>query len=122
MRYLIRYRSQNGGYLYLASLSPKRPLRKKKDGKKGLCTFASAKKARKAINGMRETKQTELLKGLVKDNFEIVDENDQVVAPLFNSSKKTKKKKEKKQTMTNDKPVAKVPEPNKEDTKSICKW
>lgn len=115
MRYLIRYRSQNGGYLYLASLSPKRPLRKKKDGKKGLCTFASAKKARKAINGMRETKQTELLKGLVKDNFEIVDENDQVVAPLFNSSKKTKKKKEKKQTMTNDKPVAKVPEPNKED-------
>lgn len=115
MRYLIRYRSQNGGYLYLASLSPKRPLRKKKDGKKGLCTFASAKKARKAINGMRETKQTELLKGLVKDNFEIVDENDQVVAPLFNSSKKTKKKKEKKQTMTNDKPVAKVPEPNKEE-------
>lgn len=115
MRYLIRYRSQNGGYLYLASLSPKRPLRKKKDGKKGLCTFASAKKARKAINGMRETKQTELLKGLVKDNFEIVDENDQVVAPLFNSSKKTKKNKEKKQTMTNDKPVAKVPEPNKED-------
>ena len=115
MRYLIRYRSQNGGYLYLASLSPKRPLRKKKDGTKGLCTFASAKKARKAINGMRETKQTELLKGLVKDNFEIVDENDQVVAPLFNSSKKTKKNKEKKQTMTNDKPVAKVPEPNKED-------
>ena len=115
MRYLIRYRSQNGGYLYLASLSPKRPLRKKKDGKKGLCTFASAKKARKAINGMRETKQTELLKGLVKDNFEIVDENDQVVAPLFNSSKKTKENKEKKQTMTNDKPVAKVPEPNKED-------
>lgn len=115
MRYLIRYRSQNGGYLYLASLSPKRPLRKKKNGKKGLCTFASAKKARKAINGMRETKQTELLKGLVKDNFEIVDENDQVVAPLFNSSKKTKKNKEKKQTMTNDKPVAKVPEPNKED-------
>lgn len=115
MRYLIRYHSQNGGYLYLASLSPKRPLRKKKDGKKGLCTFASTKKARKAINGMRETKQTELLKGLVKDNFEIVDENDQVVAPLFNSSKKTKKNKEKKQTMTNDKPVAKVPEPNKED-------
>lgn len=115
MRYLIRYHSQNGGYLYLASLSPKRPLRKKKDGKKGLCTFASAKKARKAINGMRETKQTELLKGLVKDNFEIVDENDQVVAPLFNSSKKTKENKEKKQTMTNDKPVAKVPEPNKED-------
>lgn len=115
MRYLIRYRSQNGGYLYLASLSPKRPLRKKKDGKKGLCTFASAKKARKAISGMRETKRTELLKGLVKDNFEIVDENDQVVAPLFNSSKKTKKNKEKKQTMTNDKPVAKVPEPNKED-------
>lgn len=115
MRYLIRYHSQNGGYLYLASLSPKRPLRKKKDGKKGLCTFASAKKARKAINGMRETKRTELLKGLVKDNFEIVDENDQVVAPLFNSSKKTKKNKEKKQTMTNDKPVAKVPEPNKED-------
>lgn len=115
MRYLIRYHSQNGGYLYLASLSPKRPLRKKKDGKKGLCTFASAKKARKAINGMRETKRTELLKGLVKDNFEIVDENDQVVAPLFNSSKKTKENKEKKQTMTNDKPVAKVPEPNKED-------
>lgn len=115
MRYLIRYHSQNGGYLYLASLSPKRPLRKKKDGKKGLCTFASTKKARQAINGMRETKQTELLKGLVKDNFEIVDENDQVVAPLFNSSKKTKKNKEKKQTMTNDKPVAKVPEPNKED-------
>lgn len=115
MRYLIRYHSQNGGYLYLASLSPKRPLRKKKDGKKGLCTFASTKKARKAINGMRETKQTELLKGLVKDNFEIVDENDQVVAPLFNSSKKTKENKEKKQTMTNDKPVAKAPEPNKED-------
>lgn len=115
MRYLIRYHSQNGGYLYLASLSPKRPLRKKKDGKKGLCTFTSAKKARKAINGMRETKRTELLKGLVKDNFEIVDENDQVVAPLFNSSKKIKENKEKKQTMTNDKPVAKVPEPNKED-------
>src|SRR5699024_4536993 len=72
MRYLIRYHSQNGGYLYLASLSPKRPLRKKKDGKKGLCTFASAKKAREAINGMRETKRTKMLKGLVKDNFEIV--------------------------------------------------
>lgn len=120
MRYLIRYHSQNGGYLYLASLSPKRPLRKKKDGKKGLFTFASAKKARKAINGMRETKQTELLKGLVKDNFEIVDENDQVVAPLFNSSKKTKKNKEKKQTMTNDKPVAKAPEPIKEDKKATA--
>ena len=115
MRYLIRYHSQNGGYLYLASLSPKRPLRKKKDGKKGLCTFADAKKARQAINGMRETKRTKMLKGFVKDNFEIVDENDKVVAPLFNSSKKTKKNKEKKQTMTNDKPVAKVPEPNKED-------
>lgn len=115
MRYLIRYHSQNGGYLYLASLSPKRPLIKKKDGKKGLCTFAGAKKARKAINGMRETKRTKLLKGLVKDNFEIVDENDKVVAPLFNSSKKTKKNKEEKQTMTNDKPVAKAPEPIKED-------
>lgn len=120
MRYLIRYHSQNGGYLYLTSLSPKRPLRKKKDGKKGLCTFASAKKARKAINGMREIKRTELLKGLVKDNFEIVDENDQVVTPLFNSSKKTKKNKEqKKQTMTNDKPVAKAPEPTKEDKMAI---
>lgn len=115
MRYLIRYHSQNGGYLYLASLSPKRPLIKKKDGKKGLCTFAGAKKARKAINGMRETKRTKLLKGLVKDNFEIVDENDKVVAPLFNSSKKTKKNKEEKQTMTNDKPVSKAPEPIKED-------
>lgn len=121
MRYLIRYHSQNGGYLYLASLSPKRPLRKKKDGKKGLCTFASAKKARKAINGMCETKRTELLKGLVKDNFEIVDENDKVVAPLFNSSKKTKKNnKEEKQTMTNDKPVAKAPEPIKEDKKATA--
>lgn len=119
MRYLIRYHSQNGGYLYLASLSPKRPLRKKKDGKKGLCTFASAKKARKAINGMCETKRTELLKGLVKDNFEIVDENDKVVAPLFNSSKKTKKNKEEKQTMTNDKPVAKAPEPIKEDKMAV---
>ena len=115
MRYLIRYHSQNGGYLYLASLSPKRPLREKKDGKKGLCTFAGAKKARQAINGMRETKRTKMLKGLVKDNFEIVDENDKVVAPLFNSSKKTKKNKEEKQTMTNDKPVAKAPEPIKED-------
>ena len=115
MRYLIRYHSQNGGYLYLASLSPKRPLRKKKDGKKGLCTFSSTKKARKAINGMRETKRTGFLKGLAKGNFEIVNENDQVVAPLFNSSKKTKENKEKKQTMTNDKPVAKAPELTKED-------
>ena len=115
MRYLIRYHSQNGGYLYLAALSPKRPLREKKDGKKGLLTFASAKKAREAINNMRETKRTKMLKGLVKDNFEIVDENDKVVAPLFNSSKKTKKNKEEKQTMTNDKPVAKAPEPIKED-------
>ena len=49
------------------------------------------------------------------DAKKIVDENDKVVAPLFNSSKKTKKNKEEKQTMTNDKPVAEAPEPTKED-------